>query len=369
MASLFSNLNLPMTKLKYKNLRVMSTTTLALFLIFQPIPLGLGKFELVISSIIGFIILLINKQIIIKKFFLLLLTFLVSILGVTNSVLSYELRFDIYQAARALIPTYIFFVILFSKIKSSFFEKIEKFLPFLIFCSLINVLLFYSGTSLYNASLELKLEETTRFYVHGYPFFFLSFIIALANLRISILPYSLMLIVTQSKTFIIELLLLFPLIFIYKNSSKKKLFSFFILLIFIFIIFIYTKDRIHTFIEHGDTHRLMEINAFISAILNDPVRLLIGNGPGIPYRDFSTEDIYNNSIGIINAMHDIHFHFLKLCLFFGVPLTFILTIFFYKSLLFKNFFFQIILTFFFIISGNFDIYGAIGIRYLVYKFK
>ena len=111
MASLFSNLNLPMTKLKYKNLRVMSTTTLALFLIFQPIPLGLGKFELVISSIIGFIILLINKQIIIKKFFLLLLTFLVSILGVTNSVLSYELRFDIYQAARALIPTYIFFVI------------------------------------------------------------------------------------------------------------------------------------------------------------------------------------------------------------------------------------------------------------------
>ena len=178
-----------------------------------------------------------------------------------------------------------------------------------------------------------------------------------------------MLIVTQSKTFIIELLLLFPLIFIYKNSSKKKLFSFFILLIFIFIIFIYTKDRIHTFIEHGDTHRLMEINAFISAILNDPVRLLIGNGPGIPYRDFSTEDIYNNSIGIINAMHDIHFHFLKLCLFFGVPLTFILTIFFYKSLLFKNFFFQIILTFFFIISGNFDIYGAIGIRYLVYKFK
>jgi hypothetical protein len=162
-----------MIKLKYKNLGSISTTTLALFLIFQPIPFGLGKFELVISSIIGFIILLINKQIIIKKFFLLLLTFLVSILGATYSAFGHELRFDIYQALRALIPTYIVFVFLFANIKVSFFEKIEKFLPFLIFCFLINILLFYSGTSLYNASLELKLEETNRFYVHGYSFFFL----------------------------------------------------------------------------------------------------------------------------------------------------------------------------------------------------
>jgi hypothetical protein len=174
-----------------------------------------------------------------------------------------------------------------------------------------------------------------------------------------------MLLVTQSKTNIYELLLLFPIILFYKNSSKKKLFSFFILFIIIFIIFIYTKERIYFFIKHGDTYRLNEINTFISLILADPVRLLVGNGPGIPYRDFSIEDIYNNS----NAIYDIHFHFLKLCLFFGVPLTFILTNFFYKSLLSKNFFFKIILTFFFITAGSFDIYGIIGIRYLVYNFS
>lgn len=353
-----------MRKLKFKNSINISTTTLALFMIFQPIPLGLGKFELVISSIIGFIILLINKQIIIKKFFLLLLTFLVSILGVIYSVLSYELRFDIYQALRALIPTYIVFVILFANIKVSFFEKIEKFLPFLIFCFLINILLFYSGTSLYNASLELKLEETTRFYVHGYSFYFFCFIIALSKLRISILPYSLMIIVTQSKASILEFLLLFPLILFYKNNSKKKLFLFLILLILILILFIYVKERIVFFIEYGDTYRLFEINNFISTILTDPVRFLVGNGAGIPYRDFAIWDINKD----INSIHDIHFHFLKLCLLFGVPLTFILIIFFYKSLLFKNFFFQIILTIYFITAGALDITSAIGIRYLVYNF-
>jgi hypothetical protein len=169
-----------------------------------------------------------------------------------------------------------------------------------------------------------------------------------------------MLLITQSKTNILELLLLFPLIFIYKNSSKKKLFLFFILLMIIFIIFIYAKERIYFFIEYGDYYRLNEINNFISTILVDPIRFLVGNGSGIQFRDFAYE---NENI---NSIYDIHFYFLKLCLLFGVPLTFILTIFFYKSLLFKNFFFQIILTIFFILSGSFDIFGAIGTRYLVY---
>jgi hypothetical protein len=351
-----------MTKLKFKNLRGMSTTTFALFLIFQPIPLGLRKFELVISFIIGFIILILNKEIKIKKIFFFLLMFLVSMLGVTYSIISYKLKFDIYQLARALIPVYIFFIFMFADIKLTFFKKIDKFLPILIFFSLINILLFYSGTDLYNASLELKLEETNRFYVHAIGFYSLAFITELFNYKISIIPYALMFFITQGKSQLIFILFLLLFIFFFKkNTFVKKLFLFLILFIVISVIFYLLKDRIDYFFEYGDVYRLLELVDIINII--DPIRFLVGIGPGIPYRNFAIE--YNFSI---NADYDTHNSFLTLSILFGVPITLTLIFFFYKSLLLKNFFLQMGLTILFIIF-TIDLHSAIGFRYLVYKFS
>jgi hypothetical protein len=350
-----------MTKLKFKNLRVISTTTFALFLIFQPIPLGIRKFELVISLIIGFIILILNKEIKMKKFFFLLLMFLVSMLGVTYSIISYKLRFDIYQFARALIPAYIFFIFMFADIKLTFFKKIDKFLPILIFFTLINILLFYSGTDLYNATLELKLEETNRFYVHAIGFYSFAFVIALVNYKISIFPYSLMLFITQGKSYLIFIFfLIFPYFFKKKNLIKK-LFLFLITFIFFSIFFYLLKDRIKYFFDYGDSYRWLEFTDIKNII--DPIRFLVGIGPGIAYRNFAIDNNFS-----INADYDTHNTFLTLSIIFGVPITLILIFFFYKSLLLKNFFLQMLLTVIFI-SSNLDLHTAIGFRYLVYKFS
>ena len=350
-----------MTKLKFKNLRVISTTTFALFLIFQPIPLGLRKFELVISLIIGFVILILNKEIKIKKISFLLLMFLVSMLGVTYSIISYKLRFDIYQLARALIPVYIFFIFMFADIKLTFFKKIEKFLPILIFFSLINILLFYSGTDLYNASLELKLEETNRFYVYAIGFYSFAFVIALVNFKISIFPYSLMLLITQGKSYLIFIFFSIFSIFFKKNNFIKKLFLFLILFIIFSIFFYLLKDRIKYFFDYGDSYRLYEFTNIKNII--DPIRFLVGIGPGIAYRNFAIDHNFS-----INADYDTHNSILTLSVIFGVPITLILIFFFYKSLLLKNFFFQMLLTIIFIFS-IIDAHTAVGFRYLVYKFS
>jgi hypothetical protein len=283
-------------------------------------------------------------------------------LGVTYSIISYKLSFDIYQLARTLIPVYIFFIFMFADIKLIFFKKIDKFLPILIFFSLINILLFYSGTDLYNASLELKLEETNRFYVYAIQFFNLTFITDLVNYKISIIPYSLMLFVTQGKSQLMFILfLLFFVLFYKKKSSVKKLFLFLILFIIFFVLFYLIKDRIVFFFDYGDSYRLQEFTDIKNII--DPIRFLVGNGPGIAYRNFAIDNDLS-----INADYDTHNTFLTLSITFGVPITLILIFFFYKSLLLKNFFFRIALTILFILF-TIDLHSAIGFRYLVYKFS
>jgi hypothetical protein len=359
-----------MNQLKSKNFKSISIRTVALFLIFQPISFGLGKFELTISLIIGFVILLINKDVIVKKKIFLLFTFLISLIGTTYSVIFYEENFVAFQFFRTIIPVYIFLILMFADIKISFFEKIDKYLPFFILCALINALLYFFGSDLYNANLRLS-EEVGRFFISYIDLLFFVSIIFLANFSMWLLPTVLMIIVTFSKEFFIKIIfIIFPFFFYFKNTFIKKFFF----LLFSTLVIIYSfnspiKERFDIFIASGDSFRYLEYENVISTIMTDPIRFLIGNGPGIKYKEAVYYDIsftYENSI---NFYYDVHNFYLKILLLFGFPLSFILIIFFYKILPLKNFFFRTLLVIHIITMNDAGFFVAIGFRYLIYKFS
>ena len=357
-----------MTRLKSKNFKGISITTLALFLIFQPIPLGLGKFELISSSIIGFIILLINKEIIIKKKILLLFTFLILILGTIYSITFYEESFYVWQFFRSLTLTYIFLIFMFADIKISFFEKIDKYLPFLILCALINILMYFVGLDFYNSPLQLH-QEVGRFYIFYLELIFFTSIIFLANLNIWLLSNFFILSVTFSKEVFLKIfIIILPFFFYFKKNFREKIY--FLLICFIMIIYALSsslKERIEIFYLLGDNYRASEFNSVLSR-LTDPIRFLIGNGAGVKYKNILHEDTLASEISN-NFFFDVHNLFLKLCLLFGFPLAFILLILFYKSLSLKNFFFRILIIIHIITLPAVSIFLAISIRYLNYKFS
>jgi hypothetical protein len=308
---------------------------LALFLIFQPIPLGLRKFELIISLIIGFIILLINKEIIIKKKIFLLFIFLIFILA---------------------------------DIKISFFEKIDKYLPFLILCALINILLYFFGSNFYNSPLQLELE-VGRFYIFYLDLIFFVSIIFLANLNIWLFSNLFILSATFSKEILLKIFFItYPFFFYFKKKITEKIF--FLFIFFTMIIFFYSsplKEKFELFYLLGDNYRVNEFKNVTSKLTVDPIRFFIGNGPGIRYKgDPNDRTEYVDSI---NSFFDVHNFFLKLCLLFGFPLTFILLILFYKSIPLKNSFFRILIIIHIITLADASLFLAIGVRYLNYKFS
>jgi hypothetical protein len=357
-----------MSQLKSENLKSTSITTLALFLIFQPIPFGLRGLELFISLIIGFVILIINKDIIVKKKIFLFFTFLISLFGTTYSITFYKESFDVYNFFRSLIPLYIFLVFMFADIKISFFKKIDKYLLFLILCAIINILLYFFGLDLYNASTDLA-KEVKRFYISFHDLIFFTLIIFLANSSIGSLLSFFILAVTFSKEIFLKFIFIILPFFFYikiKLIGKIYLFIFF----FFPLIFFFNstlKERFNTLILMGDNFRLFEFEQVVSRMTTDPLRFLIGNGPGIQYKE-KVSDNALESLSSLNSYYDVHNFFLKLCLTFGFPLTFILIILFYKILSLKSFLLRTLIIIHIITVNNVSLFSAIGIRYLIYKF-
>ena len=357
-----------------------SGTTVALFLLFPPIPMGLHTSVLSIMALIAILILLFNRNI--KHGPLCLLTILLAttILGTFYSIFKGE-TFSIIQFFRAVTFPLLMLWIIQANISFQLFKELDRLLPLIIFGAISSALMYFMlNSELYNSTLRIPYEDAAykRLFVYPTYFFLILFFDAIErNSPVHIL-YALLLGVSGSKAIYLSLVLAYLFFFI-KNFSFKN-FKYFVCgfgLIGISGYFLGLFERIEDFAKYGDPWRLYEPLAAI-ARLTDFVRFFIGSGAGVPYWEGQSYIEGNLDVevsrAIVNSSFDVHNGLMTLALRFGVPLAILFLFVILKAIpKFSGRWIlcTIILLNIFLSHGPVQIVEAVGlalgIRYLSYK--
>lgn len=305
----------------------LSSTTVALFLLFPPLPLGLRTFDLSIMAMLGLLILFLNRKIRFGRLDILMVFLATTILGTIFSVFEGEI-FSLFQFFRGIVFPILTLWIIQASINSELFKELDRILPVIIFGAIANFLMYFIlGSNLYNSTLDIPYENSVykRLFIYPTYFFLILFIDAVSRSSWVQLIYALLLAASGSKAIYLSLVLVYLYFFI-RNFSFKKLHYFIGIfgLISAAAFFGGLMNRIEDLTIDGDPWRIYEPLAAMTR-LSDFVRFFIGNGAGIPYWDgwaFSTlgsnEEL---SRVIINSSFDVHNGIMTLALRFGTPLA------------------------------------------------
>ena len=303
---------------------------LSLILTFGLLPVGLNNLG-ILTCYLFFIIICFRFVISYKLSFVLIffLTYF-SVQIMTNIFLERDI--DIVQVLRTSVHFFLGFIVyilvLDNKKITFYFFKYELYI--LVYISILFFLYFFLDVRLYSSSLII--EDSDRFYIFSPMLFFPLFVLAVKKGNLNSVFYLFFLGLTLQKTIMLSIIVVYILHFFFQKNDNKKfgyknilvgITAFLLVVTLVFMI----VPRFLTFLEVGDTWRLIEISKVFEIVSNDMIKLLFGNGIGIPYREF-VEGVDLDSRLAVNMRYDVHNFYadiiLKLGLFFLICLLIVM---------------------------------------------
>ena len=203
----------------------LSSTTVALFLLFQPLPLGLRTSDLTITALLGVLILFINQKIRTGRSGLFMILLATTTLGTLYSAFEGE-TFSLFQFFRGMIFPMLMLWLIQANISFKLFKELDRILPVIIFGSVASAFLYFMfGSGLYNSTLDIPYEDAVykRFFIYPTYFFLILFVDAVARSSPTQLVYSLLLAASGSKAIYLSFMIVYFFFFV-KNFSYKKIF-------------------------------------------------------------------------------------------------------------------------------------------------
>jgi hypothetical protein len=284
--------------------------------------LGLRLDVLSVLAVIGFALMLffnrIHRDKINSVYFLITIGLIGTVIAISRGD-----HFDTYQAFRGAVFPIIFFYILNNKINQKFIDNLELSIPIITAGCVISIILYYLFKSdFYNSTLDMPYEDSDykRIFVYPTYFFLILFCDAVWKNRYSQILYGSIIAVSGSKAIIMTILITYCFV-IFRKSSLFDVIRFFFSVVLIISLSYYfgILDRVGDFVVDGDPWRIEEPLAAL-ARLSDPIRLIFGNGFGVPYWEGRAALLHFDEItrGLENSAYDVHNGFLALALKFGV---------------------------------------------------